>query len=181
MIYAKLLEIQKIGVNAEKDGKNPHFKSNYVTLDNLLNTILPLATANGLAITSFVENDKLVTKVVDTEDESSIESRFSIYHEDPQKIGSAITYAKRYNLGAIFNLVTEVDDDGNFSSGETTKVYNTPKNDLMDYIDRIKQCNDDNELKTIFTEAYKIFPTEKQRTWLTKVKDESKERISNNQ
>jgi len=51
----------------------------------------------------------------------------------------------------------------------------------MDYIDRIKQCNDDNELKTIFTEAYKIFPTEKQRTWLTKVKDEAKERISNNQ
>ena len=97
-IYKKLLEVQKIGVNAEKDGKNPHFKSSYVTLDSLLATLLPIATANEIAVTSFLENGELVSRATDPDDESFIESRFPIKNADPQKAGSEITYAKRYNL-----------------------------------------------------------------------------------
>lgn len=120
-IYKKILEIQKIGVKADKDGKNPHFRSSYVTLDNLLGVILPLASDNGLVVVNYVQDRTLVTDVVDTETGEKISSSFPIASDDPQKAGSAITYGKRYNLGAIFNLITEIDDDGNYASGHTER------------------------------------------------------------
>ena len=39
---------------------------------------------------------------------------------DPQQHGSAITYAKRYQLGALLGISTEVDDDGNKATHGTT-------------------------------------------------------------
>lgn len=124
--YEKLLNIQEIGVKAEKDKQNPHYKSNYVTLDNLNNVVIPLATEQKLVIIHYVSENHLITVVADTESDNSVRSSFPIYHEDPQKIGSTITYGKRYNLGAIFNLITETDDDGNSVAGETSKVDDKP-------------------------------------------------------
>lgn len=54
----------------------------------------------------------LETIIVDME---SWESRSSVLpinsNLDPQKLGSAITYYKRYNLGALLNLIIEGEDD----------------------------------------------------------------------
>ena len=41
--------------------------------------------------------------------------------ENPQKIGSAITYAKRYTLQAVYGLPSE-DDDGELASKPTIQV-----------------------------------------------------------
>ena len=41
---------------------------------------------------------------------------------DPQSIGSAITYAKRYALSAIFGITSDQDDDGN----EATQTKKQP-------------------------------------------------------
>ena len=41
---------------------------------------------------------------------------------DPQSIGSAITYAKRYALSAIFGITSDQDDDGN----EATQAKKQP-------------------------------------------------------
>ena len=38
----------------------------------------------------------------------------------PQGVGSAITYGRRYSLGCLTGLVTELDDDGNAASGLDT-------------------------------------------------------------
>ena len=43
---------------------------------------------------------------------------------DMQKIGGAITYARRYTLSALFGMMAE-DDDGNLASGKTTKFEKT--------------------------------------------------------
>jgi len=115
-LNSKLLAIQEAGVRADKDGKNPHFKSTYVTLDNLLQVVLPLANKEKLVVTHYVSERHLITAVTDTESKEALLSSFPIYAEDPQKVGATITYAKRYNIGAIFNLITEVDDDGNTAS-----------------------------------------------------------------
>ena len=40
--------------------------------------------------------------------------------DDPQKMGSAITYAKRYGLQALYGLAS--DDDGNTASGKTNET-----------------------------------------------------------
>jgi len=38
----KLLEVQNQLITFKKDGTNPHFKSKYLTLDNLLEKLLPI-------------------------------------------------------------------------------------------------------------------------------------------
>ena len=57
------------------------------------------------------------------EDMTQLTSRYPILvadnkKSDPQAMGSAITYAKRYALQAIYGLATE-DDDANSASGKT--------------------------------------------------------------
>lgn len=162
----KLLKIQGAEFRVDKDGKNPHFKSSYVTLDNLLSVLLPLATELKLVIIHYIEDNRLITKVIDAEvwwNTDYIASGFPIYQEDPQKIGSAITYAKRYNLGAIFNIITEVDDDGNSISGDNHKKK---WKELIEYIDEIKSETDTNAIVVLAKEALELFKHEKQQEWI---------------
>jgi hypothetical protein len=46
---------------------------------------------------------------------------------DPQGVGSAITYGRRYGLAAIIGIVADVDDDGNAASGKSTKQPETTR------------------------------------------------------
>lgn len=114
-LHTKLLEIQKKLLTFWKDGANPHFKSKYLTLDHLLEKLLPVCNELDLLITHQTKDGNVVTIVTDGKD--IIESFFPIGDtSNPQKIGSAITYAKRYNLWQLFNIVTDDDDDGNKAS-----------------------------------------------------------------
>lgn len=131
-LYAKLLAIQTKGVQVSKDWVNPHFKSKYMTLDNIIETLAPLLTSNKLLVTHFIENQELVTRVVDVESGELLDSSFGLLATDPQKKGSEVTYAKRYNLSALFNICADEDDDWNSVSGwnyvppsfkETPKVW----------------------------------------------------------
>lgn len=185
----KLLKIQWAEFRVDKDGKNPHFKSSYVTLDNLLSILLPIATENKIVITHYVFDKKLITQVINAEEENDeIVSEFPIYQEDPQKIGSAITYAKRYNLGAIFNIITEVDDDGNSVSGANhytgaksiEKLHPTTEMPLSYYIEAIKKEKDINALKILFEEALEIELSEPQKEMLVGVKDQRKKYLTDN-
>ena len=116
-LYAKLLAIQTKGVQVSKDWVNPHFKSKYMTLDNIIETLAPLLTSNKLLVTHFIENQELVTRVVDVESGELLDSSFGLLATDPQKKGSEVTYAKRYNLSALFNICADEDDDWNSVSG----------------------------------------------------------------
>lgn len=116
-IYTKLLEIQKLHLSFEKDAKNPFFKSNYVSLDSIVEKLTPYLDKHNLLITHFTHNSEIVTKVIDTDEEWEVESRFPLIDSnDPQKLWSCITYAKRYNLWQIFNIITDRDDDWNDAS-----------------------------------------------------------------
>ena len=48
--------------------------------------------------------------------------------ENPQKIGSAITYAKRYTLQSVYGLPSE-DDDGNKAAEPTINISNSKKSE----------------------------------------------------
>ena len=174
----KLLKIQGAEFRVDKDWKNPHFKSSYVTLDNLLSVLLPLVTELKIAITHFIQEWNLVTQVVNTEmDNDMIISRFPIYQEDPQKIGSAITYAKRYNLWAIFNIITEVDDDGNSVSGDNHRKHDEHGLTLDDYIDNINMETDVETIKVYFTRWMALCTSDKQKQSFTEVKDKRKKQL----
>tara|TARA_Y100000310_G_scaffold1864_1_gene2355 strand:- start:3282 stop:3758 length:477 start_codon:yes stop_codon:yes gene_type:complete len=111
-IYQKLSLIQ--GTRVKKGAENPFFKSKYATLDSIVEILMPLLKEHGLLIYHGTIQREVVTRVIDVESGESIQSSFPLPTlEDPQKIGSAITYARRYNIVQLFNLVTDDDDDGN--------------------------------------------------------------------
>lgn len=128
MIYAKLLELQKKEIKVSKNWNNPFTKSKYVLLDDLIETYQKVLTELQLVMVHSSDNGALKTTIYDCEDKTFVESSFP-YPEttDPQKIGSSISYGKRYNLGQLLNIVTDEDDDGNTGAKEANKQPTTPK------------------------------------------------------
>ena len=122
---------------AKKESKNPFFKSTYAALEDVI------AAANqgakyGLAFTQTIDYEKqVIDGVIDTtmyvtttlmhsDSDAAIKSRYLIVpknnnYADSQALGSAITYAKRYSLQAIYGLPSE-DDDGNATQVDKSKV-----------------------------------------------------------
>lgn len=103
-----------------KDADNPFFKSKYVPLENVVESIMTSASRNGLSFTQFPSQSEdglvAVGTMVMHESGQWIEYdpiKLRPIKNDPQAIGSAITYAKRYALSAIFGITSDQDDDGN--------------------------------------------------------------------
>ena len=101
-----------------KDAENPFFKSTYVPLENVAESITEAATKNGLSFSqepSFDDNMVTVTTLVMHSSGEWIEYAPLKMKpvKNPPAFGSAITYAKRYALSAIFGITSDKDDDGN--------------------------------------------------------------------
>lgn len=109
----KLFAIQCKNISVTKDWVNPHFRSKYMTLDNIIETLSPFLAENKLLVTHFIDWGTITTRVVDVESGELLESHFPMNATDPQKCGSEVTYGKRYNLVALFNICADEDDDGN--------------------------------------------------------------------
>ena len=147
-IYAKLLKIQEENIKVLKDAKNPFFKSNYTTLNEVLEKIRPSLSKNKLALTQISIPDGLKTVLVDTETGESIESIVPyIGTTDMQKLGGAISYARRYALIAMFNLESE-DDDGNSAVMTPAKAKATQRvaevkavEEILEGIDNMTDIN----------------------------------------
>lgn len=121
MIHDKLLAFQQLDIGVEKDGSNPHFNKSYTTLNEVLNKIKAPLSALKVVIIQLPEKEGLRTILYDTEDKTFVES-FLPYSEttNSQRLGSSITYDRRYSLTTMLNLEEE-DDDGNASSGLPAK------------------------------------------------------------
>lgn len=116
-ISAALVKFQSQLRPVAKEAENPFFKSSYADLSSILKAVMPVLTANGLAVIQplKVVEDKviLITKLIHESGEA-IESEMILPHNaEPQKYGSLITYYKRYQLQALLGINTEEDDDGN--------------------------------------------------------------------
>ncbi|MGQ7330829.1 ERF family protein [Streptococcus suis] len=112
-----------------KNADNPFFKSKYVPLENVVDSITRAANKHGLSFTQFPSSDENGNVTVGTmvmhESGEWIEYDpicMKPVKNDPQAVGSAITYAKRYALSAIFGITSDNDDDGNEATqpGKTT-------------------------------------------------------------
>lgn len=117
-----------------KDANNPFFKSKYVPLENVVEAITESASKNGISFTQFPSSDEVGNVTVGTLVMHSsgewIEYdpiKMKPVKNDPQSIGSAITYAKRYALSAIFGITSDQDDDGNEAT--QTKQASAKKKD----------------------------------------------------
>ena len=126
-ITKALIQFHNTGAAAKKTAKNPFFKSNYASLEEVIETVRAEAGKCGLTFTQLVDFDEhhiFVTTVVMHEAGESMTGRTPVLVKDPtdpQKMGSGITYAKRYGLQSAFGLPSE-DDDGNSASMPNPKV-----------------------------------------------------------
>lgn len=129
-----------------KEASNPYFKSKYADLAHCWAAVAPLLSKNGLSISQICDEPPaeapVLLSVTDGEgnERQEVKERTAVIietilmHEsgqwiagrlkmipvknDPQGIGSCITYARRYALMAITGLVADEDDDGNAASSK---------------------------------------------------------------
>jgi hypothetical protein len=121
-IAPALLQAQREIRFAAKDAKNPHFKNTYADLPAVIDAVKgPLNDAGIIFIQTPAPSDDgklhLTTRLIHESGEW-IESTAvtPLQKADPQGVGSAITYMRRYSLAAITGLYQD-DDDGNAASG----------------------------------------------------------------
>lgn len=116
-LAAALVKVQRSLKPIKRNAENPFFKSSYVDLAALSETVLPLLTANGLAVIQGGSGATLETVLVHESGEWVSSSLPLHVGNKPQEMGSAITYARRYALAALVGAVSEgEDDDGNAAS-----------------------------------------------------------------
>jgi hypothetical protein len=123
-IYQKLhdakLEIGKVAKNA----KNPHFKNTYADLNALIEAVEPILLDKGLVLLQPIKEGRVFTIITDIESSDCIESYIDLPNNlNPQQLGSAVTYFRRYTLQSLMSLQA-VDDDGQHAS-QPIKVQKT--------------------------------------------------------
>jgi hypothetical protein len=119
----------------KKDAKNPFFKSSYASLSNILDAIkIPLAESD-LSFSQHPMGENGMSTILMHKSGEWLGSHFTMkpVKNDPQGIGSCITYMRRYALAAILGLNIDEDDDGNQASGNSgnaDKFGNTESKEL---------------------------------------------------
>ena len=122
-IFPALVAAQGAITNAKKTAENPFFNSKYADLATILDVAREPLKAAGLAViqspTTGDGKVTVTTRIIHISGQW-IESAlvFEVVKKDPQSVGSAITYGRRYSLAAILGIAQE-DDDGNAGSDPT--------------------------------------------------------------
>lgn len=126
-IYFKLWLVQVALEPLKKELDNPYFKSKYTDINALLAEVKPVLHKQHLIVlqplTHINGKPAIKTEIFDVSTGESVsETMVMPENSDPQKMGSTITYFRRYGLVSMLALEAE-DDDGNSGSGkETDKV-----------------------------------------------------------
>lgn len=121
-LAAAMAKAQPAIAPAIKDAANPFFKSKYADLGEVWRVVQAAFAPHGLS----------VLQVPETAEDGSVTLTTMVLHEsgewiagtmpvrvvkdDPQGVGSGITYARRYALSAMCGVVAE-DDDGEAAMG----------------------------------------------------------------
>jgi len=121
-IIKALLHVQEEIQNPKKTEENPYYKSKYAPLDQILNEVRVLLSKHGLVMIQDTGGD----------DEGNVVVSTTLLHESggwiqtsplivkptarkasatPQEMGSAITYARRYQLMSLLGIAGEDEDD----------------------------------------------------------------------
>ena len=125
-LHQKLFNLQQEIGTISKDAKNPFYKSKYFDINSLIKQLQPLLKKNRLLLLQPIEEDMVVSKLICIDGTGATLSGLKLPEiTDPQKLGSAITYYRRYTLASLLGLQA-VDDDGNIASNNTP-VEEQPK------------------------------------------------------
>lgn len=102
--------------HAKLDSKNPHFRSEYASLEAHIDNIKPALAKHGLSLAQGVESKDgqlwLISRLIFGEEIFETGIPLILSKNDMQGLGSAVSYARRYSVAALFNMGSD-DDDGN--------------------------------------------------------------------
>lgn len=148
-IYQKLYKFKQKEVKLVRDTK--WFNYSYATLLQIQEKLNPILKELNLVVLHKIENDEVVTQLIDIESWELIESKIKIDNvettriekykdakwkdieiidkntKDPQWVWSIITYYRRYNLLALLDLETEDDDAKTWSIRAVNNIKSAEK------------------------------------------------------
>ena len=126
-IYKKLFEAKKEIGKISKDSKNPFFKSKYFDINSLLEHVEPILQKHSLLLLQPILEGKVITELIDIETGEKVSSEIVLpLLNDPQKLGSCVSYYRRYTAQSLLGLQA-TDDDANLASSKTKFVKTTNK------------------------------------------------------
>ena len=173
-LMGAMLKVQGTVDSVRKDSRNPHFKAGYASLEAVVDTIRPACQEAGLVVMlapgefagQCITVEAFIAHAASGEWLRSA-MQLPVQKNDPQGVGSAITYGERYSLMALF-AIPAVDDDGEAASrpepprtaprpaSNAPAPANTPVNKtgvltpadkLMLHLSTAKSATDLNEMK----------------------------------
>lgn len=130
------------------------YKYTYADLGSLTHTVLPLLNKHGLSWVTFgraTDGGYELVGMLLHESGESLEGALPIYGRQPQEIGSAVTYNRRYLLGCLTGVVTEDDDDGKAATKATRTTAQPPK-DWGPIADTAEMMSTVEDVKALWTQ-----------------------------
>ena len=134
-ICKALAQFHSLVGKISKDAKNPYFKSNYASLPHILTEIQEPLEKSGLVISQFPDGDGLTTILLHSESGEYLQATYTMpvaKANDPQALGSAISYARRYAVSSILSL--KIDDDD--AEGAMKQVRNQQPEDNRQWLNK---------------------------------------------
>jgi hypothetical protein len=148
-IHKKLLQFQKMNISVMKDGNNPHFKSKYATLNEVLDKVKKPLNDLGVVII-FEPNIEGLQTILHCVDSGTEVKGFMKYVDcgNAQKLLACNTYYRRGTLVSLLGLEDE-DDDGNKASVPTPAKVDEV---LITIINDLESCKTLKELQDVYTQ-----------------------------
>lgn len=148
-VLPALHKARSMFVKVKKDKQNTHLKNRYATLDSVLDAITPALTDNDLMLMQdMIESEapnriKVETTVIHVSGQwVKFYAELPIVKNDPQGVGSAFTYARRYAAAAAFGL-SQADDDAQIAAKSA-----------QDWKRDIDKCEDLESLQRVLKQAW---------------------------
>lgn len=123
---AKAMSVAQGEMNpASKNSSNPHFKSKYADLASIWDVIRSPLRKSEICVWQDVISTEVGISVTTRLTHSSGQwvefgpLEIPLFKRDAQGVGSAISYGKRYAIGAALGVVSDEDDDGNAACAQS--------------------------------------------------------------
>ena len=182
-ILQALAKFQETCPAVIKTSNNPFFKSKYAPLEDIQRHIKPFLKSCGLVVTQaniYIDGTPFVeSKVWHVESAENISSTFPVIVNkvSAQDYGSAVSYAKRYSLTGLLNIiVADEDDDASAVSEVKVSVTEAPELPALDqdkYDLMVKYIND-GKIKEVESALKKYKLNDSQKKLLTTLINQSK-------
>lgn len=164
-LAAALAKAQGEIKGAVRETKNPFFNSMYADLSSVMDACREPLSKNGLAVLQIpLESQDLskvsletilahssgewISGIITMRPGYTSKSGEFIPEQDPQAIGSCLTYARRYGLMAIVGITSKEDDDD--GAAASPRKDPPPKSTKADYVEKILEFLKNNDITEKF-------------------------------